>query len=109
VVAVLEVAGHKRWVFIRHVLHSERERGVVKPPFPVAAAVLGRRYWDNILLFAVVRLHVLAPVLGKARHFSCSGRWKVKRVVQDQVQRGTCGHLARAVRKVSAYGLLRLT
>src|SRR4029078_12237441 len=95
--AVLEIASPKRWVFIRDVLHTKRERGVVKPPFPVAAAVLGRRYWDNFLLLAVVRFYVFGPVLGKARHFSRCRRRQVKRVVPDQVQRGQCGHLARAV------------
>jgi hypothetical protein len=39
VVAVLESAGHKRRVFVEHILHPECDRRVVKPPSPVSAAV----------------------------------------------------------------------
>src|SRR6266481_8855177 len=80
VVAILEAAGHEWWILIEHVLHSKRDCGVVKPPFPVAAAVLGRGYWHDIFLLAVLRPHVFTAILGEARHFR-RRRWRqVQRV-----------------------------
>src|SRR5438046_10673637 len=89
VVAVLEAASNERWVFIRYVLHAKGDRGVIEPPLPVAAAILGCRDRHYVFLFAVLpRPHVLPTVLGKTRHFGRRRRRQVKRVVQDQVQRG---------------------
>ena len=48
---------------IEHVLHTQRDGGVIKPPFPVAAAILGRGYGHDILLLAVLRLTFLPPSL----------------------------------------------
>ena len=76
----------------------KRDRGVVKPPLPVAAAVLSRGYRDDVLLLAVLAApHVFAAVLGKTRHFGGRRRWQVKRVVEDQVERGPRGHFPRAL------------
>src|ERR1043165_5296335 len=81
VVAVLEVAGHKRWVFVGHVLHTESNCGVIKPPFPVAAAVLSRGNRDDILLLAVLHFHVLAAILGIPRDLCWCRRREVERIV----------------------------
>ena len=96
VVAILEAASHERRIFIQHVLHTQRDRGVVKPPLPVAAAIFSRGYRDDILLLAVFHRHVFAAVLGKARHFCRRRRWQVKRVVEDQIERRPRGHFPRA-------------
>src|SRR5262249_7095328 len=70
IVPILEAACHERRIRIAHVLYAQRNCGVVKPPLPVAAAILGCRYRDNILLLAVLAgLHVFAAVLGEARYF----------------------------------------
>ena len=97
VVAVLERAGHKRWICVEHVLHPKRDRGVIEPPLPVAAAVLSRGYWDDILLLAILAaLHVFAAVLGKARHLCWSGWRQVERVIQDQIERNPVADVPRA-------------
>ena len=80
---------------VGHVLHTERDCGVVKPPFPVAAAILSRGDWDDILFLAILHLHVFAAILGKARNLRWRGRRVVKRVVQDQVERQPAVHFAR--------------
>jgi hypothetical protein len=41
IVTVLEAACYKRRIFICHVLHAQRDGRVIKPPLPVAAAILG--------------------------------------------------------------------
>src|SRR6476659_573646 len=89
VVAVLEAASNERWVFIRYVLHTKGDRSVIEPPLPVAAAILGCRDRHYVFLLAVLPgPHTRPTVRGEARHF-CRRRWRqVKRVVQDQGQRG---------------------
>jgi len=81
VVVVLEGASDKRWILVEHVLHTERNGSVIKPPLPVAAAVLGSGHGDDILLLAVLHLHVFAAVFGKARYLGWSRRWEVEGVV----------------------------
>src|SRR4029453_405887 len=82
VVTVLEAASHEWGIFIRYVLHAQRDCGVVEPPMPIAAAVFSRGNWDHVLLLAVLAApHVFAAVLGKARYFGGRRRWQVKRVV----------------------------
>src|SRR4029450_2556245 len=93
VVAVLERAGYKRPIFVGHILHTERDRGVIEPPFPVFAAPLRSGDRQNVLLLAILHLHVLTAILGEARHFSRCRRRQVKRVVQDQVERGPLAYL----------------
>src|SRR5438094_648795 len=81
VVTILERACHKRGILVEHVLHAERDGCVVKPPLPVAAAILRRGDWNDVFLLAVFHLHVLPTILGKARHFGRRRRRQVKRVV----------------------------
>src|SRR6478736_4246745 len=82
IIAVLEAASHEWWIFIQHVLHAQRNRGVVKPPLPIAAAVFSRGNRDDVLLLAVLAApYIFAAVLGKARYFGGRRRWQVKRVV----------------------------
>ena len=80
VIAALEIAGYKRWILVQHVLHAERDRGVIKPPLPVVAAILSRGDWDDILFLAILHRHVFAAILGIARHRG-NGRRVVKRIV----------------------------
>src|SRR5436853_2237734 len=87
VVTVLKAASHKRWIFIQHVLHAQRDGRVIKPPLPVAAAILGCGDGYHILLLAVFHLHILPTILGKARYLGRRRRRQVKCVVQDQIQR----------------------
>src|SRR5207302_9473340 len=68
VVTVLKAASHKRWIFIQHILHAQRDGRVIKPPFPVAAAILGCGDWTDVFLLAVLHLHVLPAILCVARH-----------------------------------------
>src|SRR4029077_990277 len=86
-VAVLKVAGYERWLEVANVLQTKGNRGIVKPPLPVAAAILGRGYGDDILFLAILHLHVLATILGIARNLR-HGRRVVKRIVQDQIECG---------------------
>ena len=86
IVAVLKVAGHGRWICVEHVLHTERNSSIVKPPLPVVAAVLSRGHRDDILFLAILHLHVFAAILGIARHLR-RGRRVIKRIIQDQVER----------------------
>src|SRR4029453_14629728 len=95
VVAVLIGGRHKRRVFVEPVLHTKRNGHVIKPPLPVAAAILSRGYWHDVFLLAVVHLHVLTTILGKAGHFCLCRRCQVKRVVQDQIKRSPRRHFAR--------------
>ena len=69
IVTILEAACHKRRMLVEHVLHTERDGGIVKPPLSVAAAILGRRGRYHVLLLAILHLHVLPTILGIARHF----------------------------------------
>ena len=66
---------------VEHVLHAERNSGVVQPPFPIAAAVFGRGHRDDILFLAILHLHVFTAILGKARDLGWRGRRVVKRIV----------------------------
>jgi len=102
IVVVLEGASHKRWIEVTDVLHAERNRRVVKPPLPVAAAVLSCGHRDDILFLAVLHLHVLAAILGKARYLGWSRRREVKRIVQDQVERSPTRHFAREGRLLTS-------
>src|SRR5207249_2265520 len=82
VVAVLKVTRHVWRIFVSYVLNAQSDRRVVEPPSPVVAAVLGRGYWNHILLLALLAaLHVFAAVLGKAGHLCGRRRWQVKRVI----------------------------
>src|SRR5207248_6290095 len=93
---VLEAACHERRIFVRYVLHAQGDGGVVKPPFPVVAAILGRRYRHNILFLAILSaLNVFAAVFSEARHFCWRRRWEIERVVKKQVEGSPSGHFPR--------------
>src|SRR5215510_9623030 len=94
IIAVLEVASHERWIEVAYVLQTKRNRGVIKPPLPVAAAILSRGHWNNILFLPILHLHVLATILGIARNLGWSRRCEVKRIVQDQVERDPSLHFS---------------
>src|SRR4029453_6965263 len=93
-------------------LHTERDRGVVEPPSPGAAAIFSSGYWHDVFLLATIHLLVFSAILGKPRYRGRSGRWQIKRVVQDQIERSPRGHFARAyfakVREPTTPGLIKL-
>src|SRR5262245_18507917 len=98
VVAVLDVAGYKRRVFVENVLHPKRDRGVVKPPLPIAAAILGCRNGHEVFLLAILHLYVFSAILDEAGHLRSSGGWQVERVGRNQIQRDPLPHFPRAPR-----------
>src|SRR5262245_46640809 len=53
---------------------------------------------NDLFLFAVLGLHSLPSVLCKAWHFCWCWRWKVERVIEDQVERSPCGYFPRTER-----------
>ena len=74
VVGVLKRASHKRRILVKHVLHPECDGSVIKPPLPGAAAIFSLGYRDDVFLVAVLYLHVLTTILGKAGHLRrCRG------------------------------------
>src|SRR5262249_39547755 len=88
VVTVFESGSHERWFLVAHVIHTEREGGVVEPGSPSARIVLRRRNRHHVFLFAILHPHVLAPILGVTRDFRLRcRRWEVEGVVVDQVHR----------------------
>src|SRR5262249_19823057 len=52
--------------------------------------------------------HVLAPVLGEARHFCRSRRWQVEPVIEDQVQSCPSSDVSSALRERTTPRLLKL-
>ncbi len=86
VVVVRKGAGHKRRIFIGHVLHPNCDGRAIEPGAPPTRVVLGGGDRQDVFLLAV-RLHVLTTILGKARHLGRSGRRQVERIGCDQVER----------------------
>src|SRR5256886_12584557 len=72
-VAVLETAGHKRWIGIEHVLQSKRKRRVIQPSAPSTRVVLSSGNRCDIFFFVVLHLYVLTAVFRKARHPADAG------------------------------------
>src|SRR5205823_14492684 len=108
VVAVLDASGHKRWVFVKHILHPKGNRGVIQPGAPSTGIVFGRRYGHDIFLLVLLHLDVLAAVLCKARYLGGGRRWQVKRVRCNQIESNPLAHFPRAPRQRPTSRRLRL-
>src|SRR5438552_14598070 len=87
VVAVFEVARDKRRILVEHVVHAKCDRGVIEPCPPPTLIVLRGRDWHDILSLAVCHRDVLILILGIAGNLLGGPLRKVKRVVDDQIQR----------------------
>ena len=55
---------YKRRVFIEHILHPERNRGVIQPSAPSAWIVLGRGDSHHVFLIVVLYLDILPAIFG---------------------------------------------
>src|SRR5207237_3158945 len=79
-------AFNKRRILVQHVVHAQRDGGIIEPCAPTRWTVRRGRDWHDVLLLAISHLRILTRVLGITGNWLGNPWWKVKRVVDHQIK-----------------------